>query len=211
MWVEVARLWSATWANKPIRRFMVAAFLWEGTLASLRPFILRYFQASLGATIYMSGLIFVEVGVVYLVAGLLSGYLADRFGRSLIMRIGLWVYLLGSVVAVFMGSVKWAFIALPFFGLGGAIVMTLPYAILMRMMPKGQIGGFTAMFSMVRGLANVIAPLIAGGAIDVAKHLLTGTHLQGREFAAIWVVCGVMLIVSLLVFRGGDKDDVVNV
>jgi maltose/moltooligosaccharide transporter len=211
LWAEVARLWRTTWANKPIRRFMVAAFLWEGTLAGLKPFLIRYFQDSLGASMYMSGLIFVEVGVVYLVAGVLSGYLADKFGRSLIMRVGLWVYLLGSVVAVLMGSVKWAFVSLPFFGLGGAIVMTLPYAILMRMMPKGQIGGFTAMFSMVRGLANVIAPLLAGGAVDVTRHLVNGTRYDGREYAAIWAVCGVMLIISLFVFRGGDKDDVVNV
>jgi MFS family permease len=211
LWGDMTRLWRATWANKPIRRFMVAAFLWEGTLAGLKPFILRYFQDSLGASIYMSGLLFVEVGVVYLVAGLASGYLADRFGRSLIMRVGLWLYLAGSVVAVLMGSVKWAFISLPFFGLGGAIVMTLPYAILMRMMPKGQIGGFTAMFSMVRGLANVIAPLVAGGAVDVAEEYLSGTRYAGQQFSAIWVVCGLMIIVSLFVFRGGEKDDVVNV
>jgi maltose/moltooligosaccharide transporter len=204
---EVARVGRETWANKRIRRFMVAAFLWEGTLAALRPFILRYFTDTLGASINMSGLILVEVGVVYLVAGLVSGYLADRFGRALIMRVGIGVYLVGSVVAVLLSNYKWAFGVLPIFGLGGAIVMTLPYAILMRLMPKGQVGGFTAMFSMVRGLANVVVPVLTGGAVDVAKKYLWGTKYWGRQYAAIWAVCGLMLIISLIVFRDGDKED----
>jgi MFS family permease len=210
LWSEVVRLGRATWANKRIRRFMVAAFLWEGTLAALRPFIVFYFTETLRASFNMSGLILVEVGVVYLVAGLVSGYLADRFGRTIIMRIGLGLYLVGSVVAVFLNNYKWAFGVLPIFGLGGAIVMTLPYAILMKLMPKGQVGGFTAMFSMVRGLANVVTPVLAGGAVDIAKKYLAGTKYWGRQYAAIWAVCGLMLVISLLVFRGSDKDDAVG-
>jgi DHA1 family multidrug resistance protein-like MFS transporter len=211
LWGEMARLWRLTWKNKPIRRFMVAAFLWEGTLAGLKPFIVSYFTDSLRASPYMSGVLFVIVGLVYLVAGLLSGYLADRFGRSMIMRIGLWLYLVGSAVALLMGNYRWAFVFLPIFGLGGAIVMTLPYAILMKMMPRGQVGGLTAMFSMVRGLANVVAPLIAGGAVDVARKYLAGTQYAGRQYSAIWGVCGLMIIISLFVFKGSDKEDVVGV
>jgi maltose/moltooligosaccharide transporter len=211
IWAEMARLARATWANKRIRRFMVAAFLWEGTLAALRPFILSYFRDTLGASINMSGLILVEVGVVYLVAGLISGYLADKFGRALIMRIGLGLYLVGSIVAILLSNYKWAFGVLPVFGLGGAIVMTLPYAILMRLMPKDQVGGFTAMFSMVRGLANVVVPVVTGGAVDVAKKYLWGTKYWGRQYAAIWAVCGLMILVSLIVFRDGDREEPANV
>ena len=75
---------------------------------------------------------------------------------------------------------------LPIFGLGGSIVLTLPYAILMRLMPKEHIGQFTGMFSMMRGLANIIAPLIAGVAIDIAGNYMP----DGREYAVIWLVLG---------------------
>ena len=210
LWSELARVARSTWANRSIRRFMFAALLWEGTLAALKPFLLKYFTVTLGASFNMSGLILVEVGVVLLVAGLVSGYLADKLGRSLIMRVGIWVYLLGSIVAILLTSVKWAFISLPLFGLGGSIVMTLPYAILMRLMPKDQVGGFTAMFSMVRGLANVLAPLAAGGAVDIARKYVTGTAYEGREFAVIWGVCALMLVISLFIFKGGDQDEIVE-
>ncbi len=98
------------------------------------------------------------VGVTYMVAGIASGYLADKYGRSRVMRIGLWVYLGGCILGAFMTDIKWAFIFLPIFGLGGSIVLTLPYAILIRLMPKEHIGQFTGMFSMMRGFANIIAP-----------------------------------------------------
>ena len=132
-------------------------------------------------------------------------------GRSRIMSVGLWVYLGGCLLGAFMNDIKWAFIFLPIFGLGGSIVLTLPYAILIRLMPKEHIGQFTGMFSMMRGLANIVAPLIAGGAIDIAGRIFTEDFYPGRQYAVIWLVSGVMIAISLFFFRGGDRDDVVNV
>ena len=84
----------------------------------------------------------------------------------------------GASSGVFLTDIKWAFIFLPIFGLGGSIVLTLPYAILIRLMPKEHIGQFTGMFSMMRGFANIIAPVVAGGAIDIAA---TSSRRHGRE------------------------------
>jgi MFS family permease len=207
MWEEIRKVWRSTREYKGIQRFMVATFLWESTLAGLRAFIMLYFIYSLGTTKQVGALLLGLVGVTYMVAGLLSGFLADRYGRARIMRIGLWIYLGGCLFGVFITDVKWAFIFLPLFGLGGSIVLTLPYAILIRLMPKEHIGQFTGMFSMMRGLANIVAPLVAGGAIDLAARYTN----SGREYAAIWLVSAVMIAVSLFFFRGTGKDDMLNV
>lgn len=207
IWGEVKRIVRTTRQNKKIQRFMVATFLWESTLAGLRPFIMLYFIHTLGSTSQVGALLLGLVGVTYMVAGIASGYLADRYGRARIMRIGLWVYLGGCILGTFMGDIKWAFIFLPIFGLGGSIVLTLPYAILISLMPKEHIGQFTGMFSMMRGFANIVAPLIAGAAIDIAGTIVS----EGREYAVIWLVSAVMIVVSLFFFRGTGKDDMVNV
>ncbi len=204
---EIRRVWHTTRQNKGIQRFMVATFLWESTLAGLRPFIMLYFIHTLGATARTGALLLGLVGVTYMVAGMLSGFLADKYGRMLIMRIGLWVYLCGCLLGVFLPDIKWAFVFLPIFGLGGSIVLTLPYAILIKLMPKEHIGQFTGMFSMMRGLANVVAPIIAGGAIDVAGSFLHGS----KQYVVIWLLSGVMIAISLFFFRGKDRDDVLNV
>jgi maltose/moltooligosaccharide transporter len=135
-WAEVKRIWRSTMENRPIRRFMIATFLWESTLAGLRPFMMLYFKFTLGSSTQVGALLFGLVGVTYMVAAVASGYLADKYGRFRLMRVGLLVFLGGCVLGFFMRDIKWAFIFLPIFGLGGSIVLTLPYAILMSLMPK---------------------------------------------------------------------------
>lgn len=204
---EGKRIWRSLRAHPRIQRFMVATFLWESTLAGLRAFIMLYFVYALHTTTSIGADLLVLVGATYMIAGVAAGYMADRYGRSRIMRIGLWVYLGGCVFGFFVRDIKWLFIVLPIFGLGGSIVMTLPYAILIRLMPREHIGQFTGMFSMMRGLANIFAPLIAGAAIDAVRP-----HVQpGSEYSVIWIVPAVMIIVSLFFFRGGGQDEVLNV
>lgn len=204
---ELKRIWLSTRQQKDIQRFMVASFLWESTLAGLRPFIMLYFIYSLGATAQVGALLLGLVGITYMVAGLASGFLADRYGRLRVMRVGLWVYLGGCLFGVFITDIKWAFVFLPLFGLGGSIVLTLPYAILIRLMPKEHVGQFTGMFSMMRGLANISAPVIAGGAIDIAGRYLA----NGRQYAVIWLLSGLMIAISLFFFRGSGREEVLNV
>jgi MFS family permease len=204
---EGRRIWRSLRAYPNIQRFMVATFLWESTLAGLRAFIMLYFVYTLHTNTSIGGLLLVMVGVTYMVAGVASGYMADRYGRSRIMRYGLWIYLGGCVFGFFARDIRWLFIVLPIFGLGGSIVLTLPYAILIRLMPREHIGQFTGMFSMMRGLANIFAPLIAGAAVDAVRP-----HVQpGAEYAVIWVVPAVMIVLSLFFFRGGGQDEVLNV
>lgn len=202
---QLKSLWLSTKEYPGIRRFMVATFLWESTLAGLRPFIMWYFLLTLGATVQTGALLLTLVGVTYMVAALASGYLADRYGRFLIMRVGLVLFLGGCILGFFLGSIKWAFVFLPIFGFGGSIVLTLPYAILMEMMPREHIGRFTGMFSMMRGLANIVAPVLVGAAIDITANFRGG----GSQYAVIWLYTGLMIAISLVFFRNTGKDSAI--
>jgi MFS family permease len=203
LWGEVGRIWASTRQHKDIQRFMVATFLWESTLAGLRAFIMLYFYYTRGASYQVGALLLGLVGVTYMVAGIVSGYLADKYGRFRVMRVGLFVFLGGCLLGFFLRDITWAFIFLPVFGLGGSIVLTLPYAILMKLMPREHIGQFTGMFSMMRGLANIAAPVIAGAAIDIADQFMENE----TEYAVIWLVSAVMIVISLFFFRSFGKDE----
>jgi hypothetical protein len=72
-------------------------------------------------------------------------------------------------------------------------------------MPKEHVGQFTGMFSMMRGLANIIAPVLAGAAIDIAKgHMEAGT-----QYAVVWLYSGLMIVISLYFFRNTGRDEVI--
>jgi MFS family permease len=205
--IELGRIWESLRLQKKIQAFLVANFLWEATLAGLRPFIMLYFLNSLHASLNVGTSLLALVGVFYMIAGLGSGYLADRYGRGRLMRIGLIIYLGGCVFGAIFAKLWLTLVFLPLFGLGASIVLTLPYAILIGLMPRDRIGQFTGMFSMSRGFANIVAPVIAGAMIDSF-----GPHWPiGSKYSVIWIFAAAMVALSLVFFRPPKQEDAVSV
>ena len=55
---------------------------------------------------------------------------------------------------------------------GGGVTMSLPYALLIPMMPRGAHGAVTGLYSVSRGLGTALGPLLGGVAIQAAGRLL---------------------------------------
>lgn len=184
-------------AEKGIHRFLIANYLWEATVQGVRPFIMLFFLYVLGLQARGGALLLGWVGVTYIVGGVASGFLADRYGRFRVMWGGLFVYGVGCIIGIFVHDVRWAIVLLPLFGAGGAAVLTLPYTIMMALMPPGRLGQFTGLYSLSRGLATVMAPLFVGMLIDMLSPYLP----ESRGYSVIWPIAAIMVGVSMLVFR----------
>ena len=81
-------------------------------------------------------------GIVYIVAGMSGGFFSDRFGRERI----LWTVLrslVGFPVGFFVRDLPLIMFLLPIFGLGRWLVLTLPFAVMIPLMPRDRIGQFT--------------------------------------------------------------------
>lgn len=193
----LADIWRTTRREKTIVRLLAANFLWESTIQGLRPFIMLYFLYVLGAGTRMGALLLGLVGVVYVAAGMVGGFLADRYSRVRVLWVGLWVYLLGCSIGFFVRDLRLGFVLLPIFGLGGSVVLTLPYTVMMTIMPRDRIGQFTGLFTLSRGLAAVIAPVVVGATIDAGEAAMDRT----RGYALIWPLAAVAIVVSLFFFR----------
>src|SRR5204862_4333207 len=111
--------------------------------------------------------------LLILAAAAVAGKLADGFGRNRVMRIALWVYGIGLLVPLVTQSVV-AVVALPFVAFGGGVIMALPYALLMPLMPEGAHGALTGYYSLSRGLGTMLGPILAGVAVQLAKGPLSG-------------------------------------
>jgi MFS family permease len=191
---QTARLIVRLVRGRPaLRAFLFANALWELSLAALKTFVVLFLREGLRLSMSETVGVIAIVVVLVLVAAPISGKLGDRFGKTRVVGISLWLFGLGLLVPFFTQSPAIVLPILPFVALGGGMILTLPYAILIPLMPEGEHGLITGFYSFSRGLGIVLGPLLAGIAISVLRPDLSST----RGYAAMWLVCGVAILASL--------------
>jgi MFS family permease len=193
--------------NRNIRLWMIANSLWEASIAALRAFIVLYFTRGLGLSLTGVSGALALVGGAAVVAAPLSGKLGDRYGHRPVMLVALWGFGLGLLPPLFTtnhyfiaGIVPVAFAAV--------VLMTLPYSVLMGLLPEeGHHGSGAAMFGFSRGVGVLVGPLLTGLAVELLKPvgLLVFDETQG--YAAMFGVASALLLVSVPVLRRMKVDE----
>jgi MFS family permease len=190
---EAAGLGAIVRASPELRAFLVANALWEASLGALKTFVFLFITIGLGKTQPAAAGIVGGVAALILPAAVISGKLADTYGRARTMSWVLPIYGIGMLVPAFTSSVAVLVPVMLVFGLGGGLVMTLPYALLQPLMPHGQHGLLTGFYSLSRGIGTALGPLMAGVAIQV----LDGPFSSTQGYAAMWLVCGGTILASV--------------
>jgi len=140
-----------------------------------------------------------------LVAAALSGKLGDSRGRGWVLRRALTVYGAGMLVP-FLVTNPWVIApVVPLVALGGGAVMSLPYAILIPLMPDDEHGALTGFYTLSRGFGIALGPLLAGVAISELKGPFSAT--QGYQ--AFWGVSAAAIFASLFFLHklSGETSD----
>jgi maltose/moltooligosaccharide transporter len=176
-----------------VRAFVVANALWELSFMGLKTFIVLFVVKGLGESMGTASAVIGVVAGAYVIAAFGAGRLADAVGVHRLMRISLWVYGLGLLVGAGLGSLDSFLIGLPFIALAGAVVMTLPYGILVGITPPGAEGALSGLFGFSRALGAVLGPIVVGVAIDVLAPLFPSTSGYG----AMWIAIGAPILISL--------------
>lgn len=185
-----------------LRAYMFANALWELSLGAIKTFVVLFLTVGLGHSVTAAALIIGAVAVVLLIAAPISGVLADRLGRLRVFNVALWLYGLGLLVPLFTQAPAIVLPVLPVIAFGGAVVMSLPYAILIPLMPARSHGALTGFYSLSRGVGTMLGPIIAGGAVALLKTPLSSSH----GYAAIWGVAGIAILISVH-FLGRLRDE----
>lgn len=192
-------------AHPALRAFLFANACWELSLSALKTFIVLYLTVGLGQGITTATGLIAAVAAIILIASPVSGKLGDRLGRARVMNFAMWIYGLGLLVP-FATRDPWILVpVLPAVAFGGAVILTLPYALLIPIMPREEHGLLTGYYSLSRGLGTMLGPLLAGLAIQLLKGPLHST--QG--FGAMWLVCSGAILASipfLRAFRRSEAD-----
>jgi MFS family permease len=190
-------LWRLVRDHAELQAFLVANGLWELSLAALKTFVVLYATAGLGYGRATAALIIGGVAGVVVVAAVVAGKLADRYGALRVLRIALPVHGLGFLVPLLVTEPAIIAAAIPFIAVGGGVIMALPYAVLMPLMPADEHGAVTGYYSFSRGLGTWLGPLLAGAAITALDGVFSSTD----GYQAVWGVCSAAILLSLLPLR----------
>lgn len=93
----------------------------------------------------------------------ISGAVGDRYGRKLIMQIGLAIFVGGSVYAGFLAqNGTELLIARVIMGIGGAFVMPTTLSIINNTFPKGERARAVAVWGAVAGVGMMFGSIVSG-------------------------------------------------
>jgi MFS family permease len=190
-------VWSLLRDRPELRRFLGANVLWQLMEGGLKTFIVLYIHHGLHRSFSFSAGAMAVVALSALVSAPLAGKLADRFGGTRVMRVLLWVFGLGVILPAFSTSMGLLLVELPLMGMGGAMALALPYALLMRLVPRQSHGATAGLFDVTSGAGTLLGPLVTGAAIDLLRPLFPATS----GYAAMWLVIGGASLASTLLLR----------
>jgi MFS family permease len=186
----------------PLRSFVVANALWELSFMGLKTFIVLYLVKGLGQSTATASAVIGVVAAAYVLASWGAGRLADRVGIVRLLRAAIWVYGAGLLVGAATTSMAPMLLGLPIVALAGAVLMTLPYGLLIRMTPAGSEGAVAGIFSFSRGAGAIFGPIVVGVAIDLLHPMFRATNGYG----AMWIAIGVPILFSLAFLPGLGED-----
>ena len=177
-----------------VRLFLIANTAWEITFAGMRTFVVLYVVRGLDEPLYVSSVILGTVAAGYLVAALVAGRLGDRVGLTRVMLVAAAVYGVGLLAGVLPKQWHWYYLALVFVvAVAAGALMTLAWGVLYKLMPDEDEGSVAGLATMTKGIGIVFGPLLAGGAIDLLRGVLSSTD----GYAAMWPTLAVPVLASL--------------
>lgn len=181
-----------------LRAFLIANALWELSLGAVKTFVVLYITQGVGLSLATSSMILGGAAVVVALAAGLSGSIGDRVGPARVVAAVVPIYGLGLVLPFFSQNPAIVLPAGAIVAFGGGVLMALPYALLTPLMPRGEHGALSGLYSTSRGVGIMLGPLLAGAAIE----LLRGPLAVTEGYAAMWLVASAAVLASLpLVLR----------
>jgi Na+/melibiose symporter-like transporter len=187
-------------ARRPaLRAFFVANALWEAALGAIRTFVVLWVTAGLGLSLVATAGVVGAAGVCVLLGAAAAGVLAERFGTRRVVRWTAVAYGAPMIVPFLFDDPALLAPMIPVISASAGIMMALPYAMLIPMMPRAGHGLLTGLYSMSRGAGIVLGPLLAGAAIQAQRAL--GNPLGTVPYSALWLVAGVLLLASVPLVR----------
>ena len=184
-----------------VRNWAVANALWETAVSSLRVFVVLYFTRGLGLTLAQVSGALALVGAAAVLAAPISGRIADRYGHVPVMEVSLWIFGLGLLPAVFTTDTRFITAIIPV-AFAAVVLLTLPYSVLMGLLPPQRSHGAGAgLYGVSRGVGLLLGPLLAGYAVEIFHSVPVLVFARTSGYSAVFAFTSVVLLASIPALR----------
>ncbi|MBO4258906.1 DHA2 family efflux MFS transporter permease subunit [Streptomyces griseorubiginosus] len=171
---------------------LVASMLTLGFDTTILNVALPTMAADLGATTGQQQWMADSYVVVFAALMLPAGLLGDRFGRRLMLIVGLGIFLTGSLAGALAGDVTWVIAARALMGVGAALVTPLALSVLPTLFAADEQPKATAIVTAASALGLPLGPIIGGWLLN---HFWWGSvFLVNVPMAAIGIAACVFLL-----------------
>ena len=181
-----------------VLRFIITSFIYQDAVGTIVGFMTLYAVKAVGFDQGSEITLFLVLTIPAIFGSYLYGHLVDRIGgkRTLMLTLGLWIVLLGAMMAVPTKAAFWI-VGLAI-GLNFGGVPTAERPVLLSLVPDVEAGRYFSLMLLSARAAAVAGPLLWALTVDGLEPAL-GTNVAYR--AAVGVVA-IMFITALLVLRG---------
>ena len=182
------KLYERRWAALAVLALSLVVIGMDNTILNVAlPTLVRDLDASASQLQWMVD------AYVLVFAGLLltMGALGDRFGRKLVLDLGLLVFVAGSVASAWAGSPEVLIATRAAMGVGGAMIMPATLSIITDTFPAAERERAIGVWAGMAGLGIVIGPVVGGWLL---KHFwwgsvfLVNVPVVGVALLAGWVL-----------------------
>src|SRR3954449_724409 len=176
---------------------LILAVLLVGLASTILNVALPTLAADLGAS--TAQLQWIVDAFVLVLAGLLlpAGALADRVGRRPVLIAGIVVFTLGSLAAAYSGTATWLIVARAVMGVGAAVILTVPLAVLPSIFDADERPKAIAAVTVALGLGLPLGPIVGGWLLQ---------HVWWGAVFLINVPLGVLAAIGVAVLLPGSRE-----
>jgi MFS family permease len=180
--------------HKDLLKYTLACLLWNLGLNGVLPWLTSFGTKEMGMSVVLSQLLLALCVVVVVIFAIPFGMLADRIGHKKVTNIGLMVFVIINIAVYFVHSVPLLFVLMGMVAFGFCIVMVVPYALMLNLIPEDRMAEFMGVSSVSVYTSMLIGPFLTGVLIDAF-----GSYRPIFLFAAVSHAMG-------LVFLQGVKE-----
>lgn len=130
----------------------------QTVFAVATPEIMKAFDARLDEVVWVTSMFL----LFFVVPLLVTGRLGDRFGQRTLFQVGVGLFTLSALAAMFAPTLQWLIVARAFQGMGAAILAPQTMSVINRVFPREHRGAALGAWGAVGSMATLVGPVVGG-------------------------------------------------